>query len=446
MSRPLMIRACTFIEFLFCVGPCFAGPTLMITPQQGLIDEPLRILVDGLSPRQEFVIRGITRVDAQNTLASYAGFRADGSGHAQVENEQPVSGTYSRGEMGLLWSMTKEAVPERFQHDLTLPFPAAATDPSTVLFELEVNGQVVATDRVWRLFARPDVKAIDVRENGLVGRLFLPAVKRKAAAVVLVGGSEGGLETGAARGMLLASRGYVTLALAYFRAEGLPNQLVSIPLETVRRACTYLSHRPEVDAQRIGIIGASRGAELALLAASILPELRAVVAYAPSNASWAAIASGPQQAAWTFNGQPIPFVPNPSAELIAGFKQMTAGLPPRSLQGLILSYAHAVERAEIPVERINGPVLLVSGLEDRLWPSSAMADLIVTRLREHGVPSGEHLSFSDAGHIINFPFLPTATRTQLGGTVEGLARADAESWKRVLTFLASNLRQHDVRH
>jgi hypothetical protein len=74
-----------------------------------------------------------------------------------------------------------------------------------------------------------------------------------------------------------------------------------------------------------------------------------------------------------------------------------------------------------------------------------MADLVVTRLRDHGVPSGEHLSYADAGHIINFPFLPTATRIQLGGTVEGLAHADAESWKRVLTFLASNLRQDDIR-
>jgi dienelactone hydrolase len=159
---------------------------------------------------------------------------------------------------------------------------------------------------------------------------------------VLLGGSEGGLETGAARGMLLASRGYVTFAVAYFRAQGLPNQLTSIPLETVRQACIYLSRRGEVDAQRIGVIGSSRGAELALLAASMFPQLKAVVAYAPSNASWAALVSGPQQAAWTFNGQPVPFVPNPPAELIAGFKQMTAGLPPQNLQGLILAYAHAV--------------------------------------------------------------------------------------------------------
>jgi dienelactone hydrolase len=441
-----MIYALAFTLSVLGAQPCVAGPTLTITPRQGLVDEPLRILVEGLRPRQRFVVRAIARVDAENMLASYGEFQADERGRAEVENAEPSTGTYRRGEMGLLWSMTKDAVPERLLRDLTLPFPAAVIDPSIVLFQLEVDGQVVATDRAERLFARTDVRSMEVHEGGLVGRLFLPAGKRKSAAIVLLGGSEGGLETGAARGMLLASRGYVTFAVAYFRAEGLPNQLTSIPLETVRQACTYLSRRGEVDAQRIGIIGSSRGAELALLAASMFPQLKAVVAYAPSNASWAAIVSGPQQAAWTFSGQPVPFVPNPPAELITGFKQMTAGLPPRNLQRLILAYAHAVALAEIPVERMNGPVLLISGREDRLWPSSAMADLVIARLKEHGVlRTSEHIAFADAGHIINFPFLPTSTRTQLGGTIDGLARADAESWKRVLAFLALNLRQPDRR-
>jgi dienelactone hydrolase len=445
MNRPSMIVSLAFALSALGAQPCVASPTLTITPRQSLIDEPVRILVDGLRPRQTFLVRAIARIDAQNTLASYGEFQADERGRAEVGNAEPSSGTYRHGEMGLLWSMTKEAVPEGFQPDLTLPFPATGIDPSMVLFQLEVDGQVVATDRAERLFARADIRSLDVHEGGLVGRLFLPTGSRKAAAIVLLGGSEGGLETGAARGMLLASRGYVTFALAYFRAEDLPKQLVSIPLETVRQACAYLSRRREVDAQRIAIIGSSRGAELALLAASQFPQLKAVVAYAPSNAAWAALVSGPQQAAWTLGGQPVPFVPNPSAELVAGFKQTTGGLPPR-LQALILAYAHAVDRAEIPVERINGPVLLISGLEDRVWPSSVMADLIIARLKEHGaLRTSEHVAFGDAGHIINFPFLPTSTRTQLGGTIDGLAHADAESWRRVLAFLALNL-QHPASH
>jgi hypothetical protein len=70
-----------------------------------------------------------------------------------------------------------------------------------------------------------------------------------------------------------------------------------------------------------------------------------------------------------------------------------------------------------------------------------MANLIIARLKEKRFPHpAEQLTLEGAGHSITAPFLPTPSRVQLGGTPEGLARADAESWKRVLEFLAENLR------
>jgi hypothetical protein len=36
----------------------------------------------------------------------------------------------------------------------------------------------------------------------------------------------------------------------------------------------------------------------------------------------------------------------------------------------------AVERATIPVEKTRGPILLVSGTDDQMWPSSALAAMI----------------------------------------------------------------------
>ena len=40
----------------------------------------------------------------------------------------------------------------------------------------------------------------------------------------------------------------------------------------------------------------------------------------------------------------------------------------------------AVERAAIPVERTNGPILLVSGQDDQMWPSAQMGQLVIERL------------------------------------------------------------------
>lgn len=433
MVQSHFYRLLLFSAGLVYVVPCFATPRITVSPASGIIDTPLRVIIDGLQPGQDFLVRAIVRLDRQKALTSQARARADAEGRSEIEN-----GTYQPGSMRLLWSMEEGGLPSRLKDDQARAF--RPPEPFDVVFEVEVDGQAVSNARVSRLFVQPTVTSVNVRTAGVAGQLFLPASKEKLPALIVVGGSEGGYESAAFRAMLIASHGYAALAVAYFKAEGLPSELIAIPVETIRRACDYLSSRAEIDGGRIGIVGSSRGAELALLAASAYPAIKAVVAYSPTNSSWAALARGPQRAAWTLDGEPVPFVPNPPTELVSGFKQMSSA-PPPNLQGMILSYSHAVERAAIPVEKINGAILLLAGKDDKVWPSSAMADLVIARLKEHGFQHpAEQISFNDAGHLINFPFLPTPSRVQLGGTPEGLAQADAESWKRVLEFIARNLR------
>ena len=52
----------------------------------------------------------------------------------------------------------------------------------------------------------------------------------------------------------------------------------------------------------------------------------------------------------------------------------------------MLTNHDAVDRAAIAVEKINGPVLLLSATRDEFWPSTEMSELIVTRLRKSGFP------------------------------------------------------------
>lgn len=101
-----------------------------------------------------------------------------------------------------------------------------------------------------------------------------------------------------------------------------------------------------------------------------------------------------------------------------------------------------LKRAEIPVERISGPVLLISGADDQLWPSARLSGVAAERLEEHDHPySYEHLSYEDAGHLIGAPYVPTTgANHRYGGTPKGNARANEDSWQRVLELLHERLK------
>jgi hypothetical protein len=98
-------------------------------------------------------------------------------------------------------------------------------------------------------------------------------------------------------------------------------------------------------------------------------------------------------------------------------------------------------RAEIPVEHIQGPVLLLSGSDDQIWPSSLMATQIMERLqRNHHPYRDEHLAYAGAGHWIPSAYVPTqGSRKEMnlaiGGTPEAIAKAQADSWPKILFFL-----------
>ncbi|MFX5595168.1 hypothetical protein ABTD92_21175, partial [Acinetobacter baumannii] len=69
----------------------------------------------------------------------------------------------------------------------------------------------------------------EVREEGLVGTLFLPATPGPHAAVMILNGSGGGINE--PRAALFASRGVAAFALAYFKAPGLSDYISNTPLE-----------------------------------------------------------------------------------------------------------------------------------------------------------------------------------------------------------------------
>jgi dienelactone hydrolase len=263
---------------------------------------------------------------------------------------------------------------------------------------------------------------------------FYPAASR-APAVLLLGGSEGGLQPGG-RGMVkaLVDAGYNVLTVCYFGCPNTPPALAGVPLETFDRALSFLKAQTSVDPSRIVLVGGSKGAEAGLLVASRHPELKAVVVGMPSSVAWPGITFTPvAKPGWTEGGDPLPFLP------YAPYSVMAKG-------GVFALYNEALPAlpqhpdAAIPVERIGGRIMLVCGEADTLWPSCPMSDQIAARLKANGRPTPLVLRYADAGHAV---FGTPVDRTNpnygslasLGGTADGNAAARADAWPKVLAFL-----------
>lgn len=285
---------------------------------------------------------------------------------------------------------------------------------------------------------------VPVRDHGLVGTWFAPASGRRGPVILVLGGSEGGEQTVKRLGAAFAAQGYGVLALAWFGAEGLPPHLQEIPLEYFGRAIDWIEAQPLADAGRIGLYGVSKGGEAALLIASRHSEIKAVAAAVPSSVVW----QGINMTDWTsvkssfsLDGRPVAFVPYDAS---APFTTVL-DLYERSLRHL-----DKHPEAAIPVERIAGPVLLLSGRQDALWPSSAMADQVIARLDAKGFKHPHrHLAYAEAGHVGVVPPLeasgggsgaaPPNPAFPLGGTPEGNKAARAEAWAQTLAFFAEAL-------
>ena len=240
-------------------------------------------------------------------------------------------------------------------------------------------------------------------------------------------------------GSLLAEQGYAALALAYFGLEHLPARLEEIPLEYFKSAIEWMRSQPSVEPNRIGIVGTSKGGEAALLVSATYREIGAVVAYSPSHVVFQGIdetwsgASTPKSS-WTLGGEPVPLCALPNGQRLHRAVRLLFGVVPRSLQD-----RQAVERAVIRVERINGPILLVSGTDDAIWPSSTMCERVVERLKQHNFRFFlQHLRYDGAGHLLAGPSRLAPARSiggmALGGTESANAAARDEAWTKVCGF------------
>lgn len=279
---------------------------------------------------------------------------------------------------------------------------------------------------------------IEVHTERVIGALYVPDGAGPHPGVIVIGGSEGGIEISGRIANALADEGFAAFAVGYFGMDGVPEQLVSIPLERFDDAIAWMRRQPQVRGDAIALLGASKGAEAALLVASAQPGLAAVVAATPTHVAWQGLDMGAWSdvPSWTRSGVAVPYVRYDNQGEFWPLVEMYA----RSLR-----HVDAVNAARIPVAQITAPMLLLSGQKDQMWPAYAMAvDIAKTVQAAHPDAVVEHLSYADAGHaILGKPFDPDSPNAQrllaLGGSLEGNLAARRDGWPKVIAFLHTHL-------
>jgi esterase/lipase len=236
------------------------------------------------------------------------------------------------------------------------------------------------------------------KQHGVVETLLYLGDSDNQPLIVAFGGAEGGIDwhRNHMKGKRdsLIQKGYAILAIGYFNADGTPRNLDRISLDAISDTIMNIAKNNKIDESKIALIGGSKGGELILNLASRFNQYRAVIAMSTSNVSFPAITWSSNTSSWTYKGNEVTYVPAPLKTISPALKgdHYTAF-------SMMLEDDTAVKNAEIQVENINGPILILSGKNDDQWPATSMSNRIIERLKENNFKFYKEHIILDGGHM-----------------------------------------------
>ena len=245
-------------------------------------------------------------------------------------------------------------------------------------------------------------------------------------------GSHGGLLE--YRAAILASHGFVTLALAFFSYKDLPESFYNLELEYFMEAAKWLASHDKVYSSGIGYIGVSYGGQIALHVSAECPFVKAVVAI-----------SSPR-----IIGTPVKY----KGKILGKTERYTREDVVITEDQMIITrdvyekYADQHHSIEIPIEKIEGKIMVVAGEDDMSIAAPKCARRMESRLNEYGKEPPTLLIYPGTGHLIEVPYMPVCSVSYHsvfghlivwgGKTIEHSA-AQEHSWQYIRSFLFENI-------
>ncbi|XP_060594045.1 bile acid-CoA:amino acid N-acyltransferase-like isoform X1 [Ruditapes philippinarum] len=416
------------------------APSITVKPSVGMVDEKVNIHIRGLAARQVVTVVADV-IENGMKFESRCIYQADNNGEIHNFSTESIGGYFKGVEpMGLFWSLKCLAAPNQsarlIKKDVSTPMKfniKVYSDAHEV--PIQSNDPITGT-KVERLYKKPGVRRIPLTGK-IKGTLFIPEGDGPFPALTdMYGGLVSLIETRAA---LLASHGYVTLALSYLYSEGLPNQIYEVNFSYITDAYEWLIEQDFVDKNRLGAVGLCFGGFLSLALTSIYPQIRAVV---------------------NINGITI----SPEHGNIVGHsdKWLDRTKVYTTEEGVVINDIYQCENPwPIPAWQHGAKILTIIGEDDKqVHPKwhSFFYEKCPPKFKENITM----YRYPGAGHMIEPPFAPhpravTPGRKRMqsinfvpekfhdedmmsGGWPEQHAHAQEDSWEKMLSFLDENVK------
>ncbi|XP_041952367.1 acyl-coenzyme A thioesterase 1-like [Alosa sapidissima] len=410
---------------------------LHFIPTRCHFDDTVQVIVRGLFPKQMVKLVAEVEDDKGMIFRSSAVHRATEHGEVDLNSSPSLGGTYNGTEpMGLFWSLGPLTPHNKFTWwDASRP---VLVDVKVVSHERPEH--VLAKETHQRRFMKEGVQRVVVTDGRIRGTLFIPPGPGPFPGIVDLYTLGGGPSE--PRASLLANKGFVVLALAFYRYKDLPKKVDKLDLEYFEEGVRFLQKHPKVKGSGVGVISISKSGDLALSMASFLSGIKAVV---------------------TINGCcantlfPLKYKDTIIPALMGDLKKVTL-----TEQGLLdISKAIPDPTANenlatvIPVECADCNFMFVASEDDMNWDSVFFAELAAQRLRDSGKENFEIVRYPKAGHFVDVPYMPfypsgvhaaVGKVVTFGGEAKTNAHAQVELWGRVQEFFQKHLDTGNAQH
>ena len=261
---------------------------------------------------------------------------------------------------------------------------------------------------------------MEIIKKSWEGRLFFEEPNNPRPAIIVLSGSDGGIEKAQNIAMLLSNYGFVTVAISYFGMSKQSSNLNQIPIESIEEALQYLKRLEFVDGSNIGIYGRSKGAELALLSLTKYSGLKCAVLNSPSDRVYEGIRGkmNAKHSSWTYEDKEVPYKP---FRWIEAIKNKLFKIPMKDKTGIM------------ELEKVKCPLLLISSFRDEVWNSFDAAMNILTKVNSL---NKKLVLTTELGHMNTISYLPNIRYNNRSDKIYGEA---VVSWESTVSWFIEHL-------